>query len=308
MKTPLSNWVKKNKTLSMVVLAIIILFLVLLILKPTPPPKPDVNDLIHEPAFRIPAWDAAAINRICLDGKVVFPSETLGLRTSEFLAQFFHEIGMQVVSIGEKCDATLLVELEGKGLSARYGTLPGSSGKGCTTGFNLEGRIVLSANDLPDQIYEVDERKETTESISENQCQTWYRYLLDQEWKSQMRRAMTGIWDANVYIHYYNAFERPTGGFPCLFPASPEYVPVAITLMMRNEEYPDLMCVNVLAKIGPPAEDAVPYLLYLLGTRNEENVPVENFIQALRSITGEDPGETPAAWWRWWAKKSKEVQ
>lgn len=278
---------------------------------PKPPKKADLPllDQEIEISFVDHQWENANITKICITGNISWPEHNFNSPSYDMFLEYFNALGYDVINgITDDCDATLNVDIIGKPLSAMY-----SNSRSCFTGYKFDAHFLLLSEDLPNLEFKISEKQDTTETVNEDQCETAYRGGLTSAWASFFKSTIMSIWGENSMIKISEAhiWGSIVHGDVCyqsaLGQAKKEYLPLYINNMMENEEYPDNFCIDSLEQLGSDAENAVPYLLYLLDTLNTDHNEStrEDIFDALRSITGEEIINNKLKWWSWWEEQNE---
>ena len=278
---------------------------------PTPTPAWPPLPALAAPRVQAPEWEGAAVEVICVE--VIEAGEPLGLsdEVTEVARRLLTDVGLQVAAEGQVCDATLTISLEGTPLSGQY------EGLGtCYTGAKLEGEMTLAAPGLETLTLPISSSDRVEGGItwsegSEPPCapepegapfgRIWQRDLLDNLMTLWGPRLLVpALWDGNNRVASVAKAELRGRG------AEEEVVLFLIHLLTDTRSWMRGLAAESLGEIGPPAKQAIPYLIHTVAASDPD--VAESALQALAAIAREDVGPDAASWEQWWADVSPRIE
>lgn len=213
-----------------------------------------------------------AVETICLEVQQSYPDieEEVSEPIAETVRDILAGLGLQVVSEGTPCDATLTFALTGEALSAFYGPVPPDR---CYTGAEVNGQMTLTMPGRAPLTLPISERKRPTQGLITD-CPTKVHAPFDWVWPRPVLDGLASLWP-----------------------------PPQVFVQALGDEDWDVRRAAALAlrDIGPDAKEAVPALIQALGDEGSGGrLPTA---LALEAITGQDFGEDAERWQQWWEEQ-----
>ena len=269
------------------------------------------------PSF-VQDWNDYQIVTLCLDIQVSYPQfdEPLDDPIVELVEIYLSRMGIQTVSSGSNCDASLVLALDLVALSSRYTDNETNETKTCYTGSGAEGTMTLSASGMDDLVVELYEHYTPgatmgcieTPPVTTNFTSTWV---------PEVTKGLIDYWGISAII----AALEPTGYDVHDFYASGEafrlarsypegyelLIPYLIPIVGEGTDaYPDSsvwFALNLIEEMGPAAIELVPYLITSMEIQIDSGDMFsyeQEYAWALADITGKAASTDPDFWWDWW--------
>lgn len=288
----------------------------------TPTPSPTLFPL---PARTIPlvrAWNKQ-VKSICLDAKLNFPKPSTMDKTVSDVAS---GLGLEVRSMGSPCEATMILQVDGKALAASYSGR-GSSYTTLYTGWSITGQVTMDmpgqeslklpmhyVSVPPDKISLDQYDKGPTEPEDVNFESVWAKPLLnflEQIWGPRVyvwamgednatyvaslqqlqtlgpqNDILTDLMHAVRSPNYYQR-ERALYALTYFGPAVKPAMPLLIESLEDQSVSVRADAAEALGNIGPEAKSAVPALEKAL-EQEKDDLWRYHFSNALKKITGKE--------------------
>lgn len=261
-------------------------------LEPTPTPLP----------LQAAGWEEVTVRTLCLEVEQSYPQMTgeFSLPVAQDVQSILTGLGLQVVTRGTLCDATLTFVLVGEALEARY-----LRWERCYSGADFRGQVILAMPRLDTLTLSVSGYVGTPYMISSCPYTPRDAPLEEAQWKAILD-GLTHLWGPPVIIeaarlrrqdiHKLLAIDRAV--FEALEEWGPEAIPILIQALGDRDEDVRWVAAQGLDDYGLEAMEATPALIEAL--RDESASVRLAALQALKAITGQDFGEDADVWKAWW--------
>jgi hypothetical protein len=314
-------------------------------LVPTPTVTPSPTPLPEKkvpPPVRV--WEGVTVRTICLEAAHTFPQivgeipEPIDETTREILAW----LGLQVVTNGSDCDATLTLTLNGHAYKARY-SIGNIGGSEYYTGGKVDGQMRLTTDGQAPWVFPIAGSRPISGGISQEECERLYEprgFPFKELWLESLVDGLVQVWGPQVLVralseeNVHSELSAHSLMSRKLVAVGPEDEVVIALIYALGDESRMLRrrAAFLLMEFAPQGEAAIPFLAQALNDEDgvtqgfadialgrfgpeaidvvpvliqmaEEGKQTWRVISVLKDITGQDLGQDPALWRQWWEKR-----
>jgi len=273
-------------------------------------PTPEIYQLPDRQPPVVLVWDDYPVESICLDVMLDFPEKDGEIPDSmeTYIRRLFEVMGISIRLPAFNCDATMIVDVTGKALSAFY--MPGGR---LYTGKDLRGTVTLKAQGMPDQVLDIEYRKSppATVSLLGSGPTKKTDVNFSKHWWPELNNFMADLWGprARIWSSSQGISHR---FFDTLHSIIDDPVIRNDLIYALNNDADDVRysaCKGILHSIELSEniknyEEFIPALLNLIEIGGEKEQECAGEIIAM--IAGKDPDSMDVDNWKdWWSRKQK---
>lgn len=271
-------------------LTLILIFIILLT-------SSGCTSLFSKPFDKLDQDEVKDIENVCLEIDVSVPWYEDG-EVATSLENLFESLGLTVLEPEDQCDFAVSLNVSGHLSKTR----------GWVNYYNDNGDLIYSIEQKPyasakgELIISLQGYQTLTHTIDKQGSHEW-----DVPFLAEVLDKLAIIWGDDIY---WKALLRKTGlgdsAIDSLIQQGEDGVLFLTEIYLHGDSWQGLFAAEGLTRMGPDALAAVPYLIELLETIEEEGYPDNiGLIPSgiLNAITGENFGEDSAPWRDYWEEQ-----
>jgi hypothetical protein len=256
---------------------------------PTPTPAPTPTPL----PVQAPGWGEVTVHALCLEVEQSYPEiEGKNLEPiAEAAQRILAKVGLQVMTGGSPCDATLTLTLTGQALGEEY--IAGY----CYSGAEVNGVMLLDASGREPLTLPIAGKRNPPFFI--RGCPTELEAPFAQAWSEALLQGLAHLWGPQVLIQALEdeAAAMRKAAAEALGEVGPEeegVVPALAQALGDEDEDVRWAAAEALEAIGPQAAEAVPALMQALEDEDNSVTVRRAAAQALGAIGPQAVEAVPA--------------